>query len=781
MILKKNNKGSTIVLVLVVMAFVGMFAAVALWISLNNFQMKITNQNVTDSFYSAEAILDQIRAGLQNEVSTAYSDAYEDLLKIYTSYQSEDSSREQYFATKFVEYLERALQYNDGTNSEKNSCKLSLLQGYVSSGVIGTYTVYSADGNPSYCRTSIAYDESTNNVTGLAINDICVDYTDPDGYLSRVQTDILIQIPSLKISSVASPPSIADFCLIGNNGVSLDTTLGLSIIGSMYAGPYIGLSAKYSSVTFSVPELQSTGNDYVVVDGNVSLSGKVTDEKNLVTKEGVQLWTNDITVDTSVANLFGNTYVADDLILSGTNPVVSFYNEDATVNSLYYGFGNDSNNSEKSSSVVLNGTGCELNLNGLSSMTLCGYSFVGTGKITYYTDVITGDSTSTNQEDLARGQTDLLMGESIAVKGDQIAYLVPSECIGVSISSPTVGTSSYHNPMTYKEYNALKSETEGDKATKYWVGDAVTVNKVGKPLYSYTNGKDINDCFQTIFVPNGDGLVYFYLKLDGSAAEQYFKDYYSADTTKLLKYTDFYTKAIQCKNASIITAPGTTLTYSESEDGSKSVDYHRGTSSADSSKYSTMYEALCSTLCTDSSKYSVIKDTVFSTIVADERDAADADAVALTEFLQGEVGKKIAMNFGNSRVVLIDGDYTLGDGAGTGDDGADDFTKNTLIICTGDVTITSRTGYTMSGFTGSIIAKGKIEISDAPMNFVIQPMDESVWRNLLTQKITNSSSKQATIAEFFREGSAYLSESGVDAGVGNSLSDLIVYQNWKKK
>ena len=70
------NKGSTIVLVLVVLAVVGIIATVALWIALSNFNMKITDQKTTKSFYSAEEVLDQIRAGLQGDVSEALETAY---------------------------------------------------------------------------------------------------------------------------------------------------------------------------------------------------------------------------------------------------------------------------------------------------------------------------------------------------------------------------------------------------------------------------------------------------------------------------------------------------------------------------------------------------------------------------------------------------------------------------------------------------------------------------------------------------------------------------------
>jgi type II secretory pathway pseudopilin PulG len=769
--LKKNNRGSTLVLVLVVMALVGILASVALWISLNNFQMKITNQNVTDSFYSAEAILDQISAGLQNEVSEAYTDAYSKLLAKYTDL-STDSDKTQYFASKFVDHLKGQFQYSDGTGTLTDTCAIDLLKGYISTGITGTCVLTSSEGSADYCSTSVMTDKS--GVTnGLSINGVCVDYTDADGYLSQIETDIVIQIPSMKIASAITPPSIADYCLIGNSGVVADRAAGLSIAGGLYAGKQEGLSILYATVSFSTPAVLSTGNNYVIVDGDVTVEGTSdTAYMNMTTNEDVQLWANDIVVKSASAGLFGSTFAGDDLVLSGTSPLVSFEDPSATIPGTYYGFGNNTSNADESSAVVLNGTGCILNLNGLSSMTLCGYSFIGTGAITHYTSTSgsAGEELGASDGTLTSNQVDLMMGESISVKGDQIAYLVPSECIGVSVDAMTIGTNSYRNPMTYAEYASLKKEVETDR-TKVFVSKQVNVSKVGNPLSAYTGSSD--DFYQTIFVPKSDGgLVYFYLKLDGAEAEQYFSDYTKMDSSKLLKYTDFYTTAISCADTSIIKAPGTALTYEESAAGN-SVTYMEGTSSADSSKYQSMYAALCKTLCTDESKYSVIGADVFSTILAYDRTNPDNDV--LYRFLgdNNTISEEYA---DGTRIVLTSVDnYVLT---------AEDCAKKTLILATGDVSINPGAGIT--GFTGCMIAKGTIRVNSGS-NFTITPMGDSFLRSLLTQTVSNDgavvaeSGQTKIIYNFFREGSAYLAESGMDTGTGTQLSDLIVYQNWKKK
>ena len=89
---KLNNKGSTLVLVIIVLAIVSVFAVVALSISLYNFQMKITDKNVKDNFYSAETVLDQICVGLQGDVSKAYSGAYSEVMQNYNSISDNETA-----------------------------------------------------------------------------------------------------------------------------------------------------------------------------------------------------------------------------------------------------------------------------------------------------------------------------------------------------------------------------------------------------------------------------------------------------------------------------------------------------------------------------------------------------------------------------------------------------------------------------------------------------------------------------------------------------------------
>lgn len=68
---KQNNRGSSIILVLAVIAIVGILAAVLLSVSLMNYRMKVVNLHSQKNFYDAETVLNEIKTGLEDDVSYA--------------------------------------------------------------------------------------------------------------------------------------------------------------------------------------------------------------------------------------------------------------------------------------------------------------------------------------------------------------------------------------------------------------------------------------------------------------------------------------------------------------------------------------------------------------------------------------------------------------------------------------------------------------------------------------------------------------------------------------
>ena len=57
----KQNKGFSLITVIIAVSFIGILGLLVLYMALSNFQMKITDLKGKDSFYTAERAIEEIR------------------------------------------------------------------------------------------------------------------------------------------------------------------------------------------------------------------------------------------------------------------------------------------------------------------------------------------------------------------------------------------------------------------------------------------------------------------------------------------------------------------------------------------------------------------------------------------------------------------------------------------------------------------------------------------------------------------------------------------------
>jgi Tfp pilus assembly protein PilE len=770
--LYRNNKGSSLVLVIIVLAFVGILATVALWASLTNFQMKVTDRNVTDNFYSAEGVLDQIRVGLQNDVSGSMSDAYKTVMQEYASLSEED--REDRFSAEYINelsqklsYTKKSVTYGGATIAADRLCSIEKLTKYVyvdsskGSFVLKNGGTVTEGDEKEYCFLNIVS-------SGIVIDNLVVEYTDHKGNLSIIQTDILLQVPNLNMVSSSSAPQVFDYSIIGNAGVEFKGP-GTTLIGSMYAGSQYALSGKNTSYTGSEDEyykslvIANTSNvDFskaatVIADGDLWAISTTGSADTLTTGKTTQLWARNINLKNATALLAGVTNVGDDMVLSGEGSKL-------TIKGNYVGYGDNRTGDEGSSAIIINGKNSVLDMSEAKLVALSGYAYINTGAIT-----TTNSQTSTNTTDVTKNNN-IQLGESILVKGDQIAYLVPSECVAtVGWTDSSAGTSAFKkNPLTVAEYNKIKDDT-----ATYKLVDENVITKTGKSISEYIESGQKS--YQTVLVPSktgnpDDGLVYLYLNLSAKMASQYFMDYYNAGSEKLTKYNDFYTNGITAAGED--TTISTAGTYAEYEEGKLS--YSTGTDNVNVGNLPNTYEALTTKLVSDHALLSSTDaKTVFENVINKD---------VLESFLSG--GEYTASQSGTGgeelHIVLTDnknGDpYVFNDG---------NQKHVYIIVATGDVFIDAN-------FTGTVIADGKVTVGtdgtvEVDSNITVQKTTtENIKKMLLMSCAKGSTTK--TMYQFFKDGNEYIASGFIgSSSTGSSdtgevnLSDLITYQDWKKK
>lgn len=436
---KSDNRGASLILVISVIALVSILVTVLLTMSLINLQMKSVDKKATDNFYDAETAMDEIRLGLQQEIASAASTAYVEVMEKYADTNYQDSQRQTVFNAAYKKALQVSLGKSGDTahyNKDKLLTFIPKEQQYDDAVTKQGAKIITEDAglNPLLAVTD----------NGLVLKNVDVKYFGEDDYVSEIKTDIALAYPQMNFTQPSSTPDLLKYCMVGNSQI-LSQAGSISASGSVYAGAN-GLTIENAS------QLSMQSNQTIISKGNLTLAsgGKFSGAAK------VALWTNDIIVQNNAdLKVLGSTYVADDLLITGSAHV--------DLNGEYYGYGNPitakvakskqttvvqqditNNPSNYSSAILVNGisTGgkSSIYMTGLTKLVLAGNAYIGSST---------------------------MMGESLSVKSNQIAYLVPEACIPEGETNPssnsnlTIDTTALANDYGASGYNKITNSTSG--------------------------------------------------------------------------------------------------------------------------------------------------------------------------------------------------------------------------------------------------------------------------------------------------------------------------------
>lgn len=770
----QDNRGGAMAMVLIIIAFISILAGVLMFAAYGGYQMRLVDKQGTDNFYSAETVLDEINAGLQLEVSNALAKSYEQVMVNYALYETAEERSEAFYKV-YCEELMTALK--DATTP--NSYNIEKLRGYLTSNVLG-------DGNPGAGLT--ANGSRTNfgsygaivesNVSpeaytmaqqddGILLKDLKVSYVNKNGYVSIISTDIHIVLPSANFSQTSAFPGLDGYCLIADETLNMGNTFaggeiqikGNAYAGNMVLGTAVGGTTLASDISFTRADGADPNSLSVVVSrGDIEIA-----ESKIVT-ENVEIWGENLILDTSEADLKGSTNLKDDLVLNGNA-------SKATLTGEYAGFGNAAGEAALSSAIVVNGKDSHLDLSGLTSMNISGRSYIATAAKENETD-----------ETVKQNTTDIAMGESVAVKSNQLIYLVPPEALGCIINDDkSIGESMYgSNPLKQSQYEEIVNNPD-----KYVLLDGTKqVAALGyKPLNNYIQQEEVSGGTkkyvpEIIFKPtNGETLVYCYLRFkDEEAANQYFADYYSVNYEQVNSYMKLYTKEIKLGSTDsmlYLNLAGNMLSFSESTGGTlvNATDSYAEQKAASviSITKSDIFKALSAKMVTNIAQLSSTEQgqTAFTNII-------------YRQYLEKVVNKFDTYGAGfvqidtdgadTKSIILSKYDYTV-------DSSTPDSVH--MIISLGDVTV-------KKDFKGLIISATNISVDDSgdsDHKVCIEPLTLEDFTEMLLAKRVDGDDEYYVL-DVFQDGKNYAySGSGVkDVGTETvSMSDLIIYERWSKR
>ena len=760
--LHKDNRGSTLVVVIVAMLLLCVLASVILYTTYVNYTIKTTELHSTDNFYTAESIMEEIKAGLEVEASNAYTNAYLYIMQNYSSGDGEgEVLRTTNFQTRYINYLRETFDPDRDETIEADTL-LNYVSGTVS---VSEGEAEFADGSkaklelvPADGKSLVAY------MDGVWIKGLRLTYTNSKGYVAVITTDIALKIPNMTFGEQSSLPGVLSYSLIADKklylGVS-DTLLDghyvpvggtYTVRGSVYGGAS-GIAVWNSLARFEAAE--AGGSYLVVTGGDIDVQGASGSDAGFVTNGNASLWADGIVLNSGELNLSGETYVKDDLTVNGKNSSVVLAGH-------YYGFGYQSVSTsargpKDSSSILINGVSVKLDFSALTELALAGQAYIGTtdadddGMKDESRDLFTEDgtayNTSTNQ--------DVRMGESLSVKTNQLAYLVPPECVGYINGECVLGS----NPISLNQYQEFQREAAGINSQEVDLTRAVLNSGMSMTLRDY--GADWQKVFYQAAGAGNNAWVYYYLTFNSAAqANAFFADYYSQNKSWINSYLHNYLAEYHVPAAiGKLNLAGNAVYYDAGANEFILQPASTSDTTDDVLALLSEYEQYSNT----NKALNINLTTNYATLTQEQLDRASVfhnivDVTKLREYMGGAAEKEVVAA-GGQRVMLIDNaggsTYTIND------------PTIKAVIATGDVKVTV-------SYKGMILSGGQIFVTNAA---VVEPDPDEVSLALQADN--------GRLLACFWEGRSFAETPGESASSGTNgviaTDALVVYRNWKKE
>lgn len=408
----KDDRGASLLAVLILMVVVSAIAVVITKITIVNIQMKEVERGTKKNFYSADAIMDDLRTGAREQAETALENAYADVLQHYVDYTSGGKNAQDVFKQNYMNGLESYFADPmktpvDTTNEQGNV--VYRVAGYDADKVKGCIL----DGTQQGCFVAPAdpkyeIDYGTGTFT---LKDVRVVYKDAQDYETTITTDLVFSTPDMNFSGQSQVQEFMKYALIADDQINVNAS-NVTVDGSVYAG---------------VGGIVASGNGTGELKGRMILTrGDIVADMGSALKVGdgnSSIWAENLmTTGKSAATLDvnGNMYVADDLALNAKESKV-------TLQGNYYGYNFQKNygagdtvatDADFSSAIMINGKSSSLNIQNLKYLLLAGRTYISRG------------NNSSN--------TDIQMGESIAARTNQLAYYVPERYVKVESGESTL-------------------------------------------------------------------------------------------------------------------------------------------------------------------------------------------------------------------------------------------------------------------------------------------------------------------------------------------------------
>lgn len=313
--LKRDNRGASLLAVLILMVVVSAIAVVITKITIVNIQMKEVERGTKKNFYSADAVMDDLRTGARELAEKSLEKAYTDVLENYLTYTASGANAQDVFSRKYMEDLEG--QFAKASAGKTNTTDVSgnvvyTVSDYNTDTVKGCIKetaeqgCYVAAADPKY---ELDYGAGTFTLKGVQVK-----YKDAQDYETKITTDLIFSTPQMNFSGQGQIQEFMKYALIADRQIHVNAS-NVQVDGSVYAGADGILADSSGSGTLKGKSILTRGD--IVTDSGSTLT---------VGNGNSSIWAENIKTSgsgSSTMEINGNTYVADDLELRGVGSKVT--------------------------------------------------------------------------------------------------------------------------------------------------------------------------------------------------------------------------------------------------------------------------------------------------------------------------------------------------------------------------------------------------------------------------------------------------------------------------
>jgi len=307
---KISNNGSSLILVIVALGFVGILMGALLTAVGYAYRQKLYDYNAKSNFYYLEQAMDEIYAGVGSDTMTYMTEAYdytrenaiEYNLKTHDYDNIGNDNANKIFKDEFMKKVGNSSSYSIKFKSGKiddNDGLIGKLKSFISNSSVKlvyddiSVSYYFKDGTVSSTPGA-----STSDLNKICIKNVTVSRTVPykrstasGDFTQTISTDIEICRPDFDVNFEGTSSDLNNlfsFCIISDSGVEVNQNLGniLSIKGNVYAANDF-YNKKYNQYS-SPAALDDNGKIKRNSNGNIIVDSHYTDPVSRKSADGVE-------------------------------------------------------------------------------------------------------------------------------------------------------------------------------------------------------------------------------------------------------------------------------------------------------------------------------------------------------------------------------------------------------------------------------------------------------------------------------------------------------------